>query len=159
MFNGIPACEKESVEELRKDLIEFCCALGASIDENDIDVAHRLSRKSRLGGKLVTDRSAVLVRFVCRWKKIEVQRLCRQKKPKASLMSRHGAVHQPVYANDHLSPMNADIFRKLRKLKGLKQIYDTRSYDCRVQLRMDESTQWIDAADVKDLQKLLSQAN
>jgi hypothetical protein len=64
-----------------------------------------------------------------------------------------------VYANDHLSPANAVIFRKLRKLKRMKKIDDVRSNDCRIQLRLENSERWKDVLEIVDLQQLLSLAD
>ena len=111
-FHGIP--DDIQQDKLEEKVIEICVAIGADIEEKNIEACHRFGRNKP---------QKVIARLVNR-KDIEKIKENKKKLKKMDMSNFGFDKKTKIFIQDNLSPYYSELAWKCRKLKKSQMIYD-----------------------------------
>ena len=116
---GIPESVGENTETV---VIKLSEKLGQNINNDDIDICHRVPLPEK-SGKKQEKPSPIVVRFVRRKVRNELMASARARRIKANVINSQFS-EDPIYVNEHLTPENKQLLGMSRtKKKQLKWAY------------------------------------
>ncbi|XP_075232211.1 uncharacterized protein LOC142330652 [Lycorma delicatula] len=145
-IHGVPEDKTKDVYEVVKNVGS---ALNMNISREDIDVCHRLGRRSNSNTP-----AGISVKFVRREKK---QEMLGKRRVKRDLTNQHLEIHQnmaPIYINESLGPVKRKLFAAARMLKKDKQYTYLWIRNGKIFIRKNQGDSALPINSMDDIEKL-----
>ncbi|XP_070531550.1 uncharacterized protein [Ptychodera flava] len=116
-ISGIPQQDNENTDDI---VVKVAAAAGVRISSDDIDISHRLPRRTRRNSQDQHQPAPIIVKFVRRTIR---NKIYSSKKLLKDKTARHigAATNYRIFINENLTPTNKQLFYQTNQLRTAKQ--------------------------------------